>query len=178
MNSAILLNSTLTLIRQFLLCGLVAVALSHPALAQDNGDELANEGMTQEKMAALIAAYTGDVSGPPNRLLFTFEGTDLALISDANANRMRIITPVVPVSELSEEEVIAVLISNYHLALDARYAIGDGLLYSAFIHPLSELTPAQLESAIRQVARLRNSFGTTYSSGELSFGVQQRGEEI
>ena len=140
----------------------------------------AQASMTQERLRAIVENYTGNVTGPNNNLVFSFNDVDLALISDARANRMRIITPVAPVSDLTQEQVIATLVSNYHLALDARYAIGDGLLYSTFIHPLEELTEQQVESAIRQVSTLRNTFGETYSSGELSFGVQiaPQGQDI
>ncbi len=31
------------------------------------------------------------------------------------------------------------MIANFHTALDARYAISDGVIYAAFIHPLSSL---------------------------------------
>lgn len=63
-----------------------------------------------------------------------------------------------------------VLEANFHSALDARYATSDGVLYAAFIHPLSPLTEAEVRSAVAQVASLVRSFGTTYSSGELVYG--------
>lgn len=63
-----------------------------------------------------------------------------------------------------------VLEANFHSALDARYATSDGVLYAAFIHPLSPLTEAEVRSAVAQVASLVRSFGTTYSSGELAYG--------
>ena len=138
------------------------------------------EGMTQERMAAIIEEYAGGVTGPPNQLLFVYEGFDLSVVSDKSTNRMRILTPVVPVSELTQEQIVNILVSNYHLALDARYAFGGGgLLYSVYIHPLQELTVDQLHSAIRQVTSLRSTFGTTYTSGELIFGApRQQGEDI
>ncbi len=153
---------------------IVTIFFSFLAFAQErpSKDDHRKEAMTQERIAEIVGAYAGSTSGPINSLAFNFQGADLVLISDAVANRMRIISPVTPIAELGQEEIIATLVSNYHLALDARYAIGDGLLYAAYIHPLAELTQAQLESAIRQVATLRNTFGSSYTSGELSFGVQ------
>ena len=65
--------------------------------------------------------------------------------------------------------------ANFHSALDARYAISDGILWAAFIHPLQELTKDQVISAISQVYSTVQTFGTYYSSGELSFPTQ--GEE-
>jgi len=90
---------------------------------------------------------------------------------------MRLVSPVIEASNMSEQQIIASLVSNYHLALDARYAIGSGVLFSTYIHPLAELTESQLISAVRQVATLSKTFGTTYTSGELSFGVQAEEEE-
>ena len=52
-----------------------------------------------------------------------------------------------------------------------RYdAISEGMLYSAYIHPLSPLTDDEVLSAIAQVAKANITFGTEYSSGALVFG--------
>ena len=60
--------------------------------------------------------------------------------------------------------------ANFHTALDGRYATSEGVLYAAFIHPLSPLTEEELASALRQVAALARNFGTTYSSDALLYG--------
>jgi len=73
-------------------------------------------------------------------------------------------------NELTKDIKDKLLISNFHSTLDARYAVSDDVLYAAFIHPLSPLTEGELESAIRQVATLADTFETTYSSGDLSYG--------
>jgi len=59
--------------------------------------------------------------------------------------------------------------ANFHTALDSRYAISEGILWSAFIHPLKELTEAQVVDAVNQVYSAAKTFGTYYSSGSLSF---------
>ena len=64
--------------------------------------------------------------------------------------------------------------ANFHSALDGRYAISNGMVYAAYIHPLSPLRPEEVRSALRQVAELGKTFGTTYSSGELLFGVSSQ----
>jgi len=53
--------------------------------------------------------------------------------------------------------------------LDSKYAIGEGLVWSAFIHPLGELTEDQFLSAVSQVYSGVQTFGTYYSSGVLNF---------
>ncbi|MEE8126039.1 MAG: hypothetical protein V3T42_09525, partial [Nitrospirales bacterium] len=57
---------------------------------------------------------------------------------------------------------------------DARYAVSQGILYSAFIHPLSTLDEGMLKSAMDQVANLALSFGSEYTSGSLVFGGQNK----
>lgn len=133
--------------------------------------------MTQARMVSIIKNLVDNTEGPDNNLSFIYEGVSIAMVSDNNANRMRLLAPVIGANEMSEQQIIASLVSNFHLALDARYAIGNGVLFSTYIHPLAELTEAQLLSAVRQVASLNKTFGTTYTSGELSFGVPVPEEE-
>ena len=97
-------------------------------------------------------------------------GVDMVCVIDTNFDRMRIIAPITPSAGLDPTVLDALLEANFHSALDARYATSNGYVYSAFIHPLSPLTEKELISALRQVATLALTFGTEYTSGELSFG--------
>jgi len=133
--------------------------------------------MTQAKMANIIKELVDETQGPDNNLSFVYDGVSISMVSDDNANRMRLVTPITAASEMSEQQVIATLVSNFHLALDARYAIGNGVLFSTYIHPLAELSRDQLISAVRQVSTLSKTFGSSYTSGELTFGVQTPEEE-
>ena len=59
----------------------------------------------------------------------------------------------------------------------------DGVIFAAFLHPISSLTPVQIESAVSQVISLVKTFGTTFSSGGLVFpegrgGEGHSGEEV
>jgi len=130
--------------------------------------------MTQDRLAEIVKGLVDETQGSGNVLVFAIDDVSITMISDSAANRMRLVSPVIEADKLTEQQIAATLISNYHLALDARYAIGDGVLVTTFIHPLAELSKAQLLSAIRQVATLNKTFGTSYSSGELSYGVQQQ----
>ncbi len=60
--------------------------------------------------------------------------------------------------------------ANFDRALDAKYSLYQGLLWSSFTHPLQELTVEQLKDAIKQVATLADRYGDTYSSTDLVFG--------
>ncbi len=60
--------------------------------------------------------------------------------------------------------------ANFDRALDAKYAISGGMLFSCFVHPLTSLSEGDLDNALNQVQTLRKNTGTTYSSTELIFG--------
>ena len=101
----------------------------------------------------------------------------LLVITDERANRMRIMMPIQAFDPSKAEDLQTALIAlhaNYDRALDARYAVSDGILWSAFIHPLGSLTEDDLASAIEQVRTLRKNTGTSYSSGALQFGPRAR----
>lgn len=85
-------------------------------------------------------------------------------------DRMRVVAAVANAGELAAAELRRLLEANFASALDARFAISNGVLWTVFVHPLSSLTRAELESGMRQVVTLRANWGTTYASGELVFG--------
>jgi hypothetical protein len=136
------------------------------AAAQD----AASPRMTQEKLHAIIAETANDVRAEGNVVVFRLGDTQLLCISDAAADRMRIFSPVKRVEDAAPEELIAALHANFHTMLDARYALSNGFIFAAYLHPLSSLTREQIVSAMHQVAAARESFGTAYSSGGPVFG--------
>lgn len=139
------------------------------ALSAAAATSAAQEPMNQQRLHEIIAANTSNVRVEGNVALFQVGGVALLCISDPNADRMRIIAPVKRVEEATSQEILAAMRANFHTALDARYAISEGVIFAAFIHPLSPLTAKQVVSAIRQVASARQTFGDSYSSGELFF---------
>ena len=112
-------------------------------------------------------ADTVNVSG--NSYQFLYNDAMLICIYDENANRMRIITPIVKREEIEEEELLNALVANFHSALDVKYALSDEVLWSVFTHPLQQLSEAQVVDAIQQVYAAALTFGTTYSSTTLVF---------
>jgi hypothetical protein len=127
--------------------------------------------MSRERMESLIARSTRDYQGRPGAVRFTVGTVPMACVSDVDHDRMRIIAPITSRADLDSRVLDLMLVANYHTSLDARYAVSDGVVYAAFLHPLSSLTEAELASALRQVATLAATFGTSYSSGELVFGA-------
>ena len=135
--------------------------------------------MTVERIRQLILDLDDDAKVDGNVVEFTFANRTVVMIAAPQANRMRLVSGVIEAQQLSDDQLLSVLVSNYHLALDARYAVGNGVLFSVYVHPLAQLDEELLLSGIRQVATLAETFGTTYTSGELSFGRSEpEGEEI
>jgi hypothetical protein len=129
-----------------------------------------NTTMKQAQLEHIVKGMASESTGEKGAVEFLFNDTKMVLLSDIKHDRMRIITVVADYEHLDKSELDAILQSNFHLALDARYAVSHKQLYSAFIHPLSSLTEEQVKSAVVQVHNLARSFGNQYSSGVLSFG--------
>ena len=83
---------------------------------------------------------------------------------------MRIIVPIGPADALEEPLLVRLMQANFDSALDARYAIARGVLWSTFIHPLASLDDAAFLLGLGQTVNLANTFGDSYSSGVLLFG--------
>jgi hypothetical protein len=132
------------------------------------------EVMTSQKMVKILVAAADESKVLSNMVLLKYRGIELTCIYDVQHNRMRIITPVASRGDITNDQLEKAMEANFHTALDARYAFNKGILYAAFIHPLSPLTKEQLESALKQTATLAATFGKEYSSGSLTFrGVGQ-----
>ncbi|MBV1910923.1 MAG: hypothetical protein KUG78_16610 [Kangiellaceae bacterium] len=150
----------------------VTILLFISSCSEVNQADISNESnqrMNPEKLYQIILSYAQDVEIKGNVIAFEYQNVSLICVWDANADRMRMLSPIANRSELTLNMVDAAMEANYHTVLDARYAVGDGVLYSAFIHPLSPITEQEVQSAIRQVAIAALTFGSSYSSGELVF---------
>ena len=60
--------------------------------------------------------------------------------------------------------------ANFATALDARYAVFEGIVWAVFGHPLDSLRERDLVSRLQQVVSLVKTAGTTYLSSDLKFG--------
>ena len=125
--------------------------------------------MTPERLTELIAQESDTMSIRGNSIQFLFAETMLVCIYDENANRMRIISPIVEREQLEEEALLNAMVANFHTALDVKYALSDEIIWSVFIHPLKELSEHQVIDAIHQVHAAAVTFGTSYSSTNLTF---------
>ena len=125
---------------------------------------------SQETLENILQEIAEDVQINQNQILFKFENQSLLLVTDGEADRMRMLIPVAKVEDVTAENMAKMMIANFHTALDGRYAIGNGVVYAAFIHPLSSLKDRDFRSAVLQVTRLAQTYGETYSSGSSLFG--------
>ncbi len=126
--------------------------------------------MTNDKMSKILLREAEDVQGDPGRWQFTYRELQLFIITDENANRMRIMTPIIEEKDLKKGQYKLMLEANFDKALDAKYGIYEDIVWSIFTHPLGELTVEQFKDAMNQVATLSTNFGDSYSSTYWTFG--------
>lgn len=149
----------------FIICLLVSL----PSFAQQ---------MDTTKINEIISKHADTLAGTLGNWQFVYKQVPMMCITDTNNNRMRIIAPITEVNSLDKELLLDTMTANFHSALDVKYAISNGILWSAYVHPLKELTTEQLESALSQVYFAAKNFGTTFSSTELIFGGTSSQEKI
>ena len=125
--------------------------------------------MNNKKMHELILRIDEKVKGEPGFWQLNYESMAVYIITDEKADRMRIISPVMDAGQVSKEKMYRILQANFDSALDARYSIAKGKLWSAFIHPLSALSDKEFFSGLAQTITLVKSFGKSYSSGAMMF---------
>ena len=123
-----------------------------------------------DQMAEVIGALDGEAERNGNNWQLTLDDRMILVVTDPLAARMRILTPIADASALPDAAMERLLQANFDTALDARYAVANGLVWGAFIHPLDTLTVRDFASGILQTKSLADTFGTTFSSGALNYG--------
>lgn len=133
--------------------------------------------MTEQRLQSLVRQLDEQARAQGPQLNFSIRGRDMLMVMDSRADRMRVLTPVVSLSDLNGEQLMRSLQANFDSALDARYAVANGMVWSIFIHPLSPLRDDQFISALAQTYTAAETFGTTYTSGALVFGGGDSADE-
>ena len=143
--------------------------------AQTDDSKTLEFNMSNARMDSLLKSTVEDIEGSPGSWQMNYGERVVLIITDENANRMRIFSPVIAEEDLEEGQLSKMLGANFHSALDAKYSLYEGFVISIFTHPLQELTDAQFIDALRQVVILNHTFGTTYQSTDLVFpgGIEQ-----
>ncbi len=146
-------------------CWFLVICSFHVLIAQD---------MNNEKLGDILKVTGDTLMGSPGRWEVWIGEVPMLCLTDESHNRMRIISLVKDLAESSREEILNCMEANFHTALDVKYAISDEVIWVAFIHPLKELSRGQVVDALAQVRAAVLTFGTTYSSTDLSFPKQDR----
>lgn len=164
------MHRTLTLILLASCLGLSSMAQEPPAAPETPVESALPEGMTAEKLGQLILRVDETAETRGNGYVFRVAERDVMVVYDENADRMRIIVPIIPATDLPEGLLMRMLQANFDAVLDARYAVGNGNVWSIFVHPLASLTDNDFLSGLAQTIVAAETFGTTFSSGVLVFG--------
>ncbi len=149
---------------------------AEPAPSEDS--ELPPTAMAAVAMLTIVTTIDEDAQLTANGATFTIDDTVVTLVFDINADRMRLFSQIAPSDRLSGPQLRRLMQANFDTALDARYAVAQGQLWSTFIHRLTSLTQDDFVSALAQTVTLVKTYGTTYSSGAMSFGGGDSNAEI
>ena len=125
--------------------------------------------MDNDKLDKILKNVSDTLEGGNGQWKFLYKELPMLCLTDQANNRMRIISPVIELKDMSEEDILTCMKANFHTALDVRYAISEDILWVAYIHPLKELSDDQLKDAISQVFYAAATYGSTYSSTDLVF---------
>ena len=128
-----------------------------------------SHAMTMEELATLIASKASQSHQQAGSVFFEYQGVNMIMMSDSQADRMRIMAPVDDLDGHSTDHLLTLMEANFHSALDARYALRGTRIYALYLHPLSSLAPAEASAAMDQVANLAHTYGTSYNSTGLHF---------
>ncbi len=136
------------------------------------------QSMDNEKLEKIFYVVGDTVTGQNGNWQVLVRGLPMFCFTDEFNNRMRIISPVKEIKDVTPEEMKACMEANFHSALDVKYCISEDVLWVAFIHPLRELSKDQTVNAISQVYNATLTFGSSYSSTDLIFPKRQEKEEV
>ena len=130
------------------------------------------------RLLEIIVAIDAAARLTGNGATFEIEDTTVTLVFDVRADRMRLISQIRPSDGLSGAQMRRLMQANFDTALDARYAVAQGQLWSTFMHRMTTLDTEDFVSAIAQTVTLVKTYGTTYSSGAMSFGGGDSAAEL
>ena len=130
----------------------------------------AEELMTIPRLEEIVRAVDPDADITPNAMALTIEDIPVIVVHDASNDRMRAMTAIRSAANIPADELMRMMQANFDAALDARYAVAQGRLWSVFIHPLGDLRKDEFLSGLGQVVNLALTYGSTYTSGALTFG--------
>ena len=161
--------------RHLLFSAGLILALSVAAPAQEAAEDKGEVPMTPERLGEIVLALDPEATAGGPGWQLRVAGATILLVMDPSSDRMRAMVPIRGADDLPPEDLERMMQANFDTALDGRYAIANGIVWAAFIHPLESLEKNQLISGIGQIVNLASSYGTLYSGGALQFGAGDSG---
>lgn len=138
--------------------------------AEDSGKLGTEEPMTNVKLEQTLKTLEPGTNGGNGRWQMLRDGVPVLIWGDESQNRMLAMAPVAELKRIDLRILMRMMEANLATALDARYAVFEGIVWSVFVHPLDSLRERDLISGLQQVVALVKTAGTTYSSSELRLG--------
>lgn len=126
--------------------------------------------MTLKRIDNIVTRIDENVEQPrPGFWNFNLNNIRVQIITDEKNDRMRIVSGIKKADDLSKDDLLRIAQANYDSALDARYAVANGVLWAVYIHPLRALYDKQFISALAQTITTASEYGKSYSSGAFVF---------
>lgn len=150
----------------------VVIPCSAITVGDTNKVDISNQSnrMNNLRLEKLIKQQAEVLKSQPGYWELKFGNRYIIIVTDETHNRMRIISAILEEKKMKKSELSVLLSANFDKALDAKYAIYNGYLWSVFTHPLGELEDDQFIDALKQVKTLAENYGGSYTSSELIFG--------
>lgn len=152
---------------------LVALAFSLLAASVSGEESPPTTGATE--VGDFLREIAVDVSGEDGQWTARYRGARILVFAVEEHGRMRIMAPITSTDSIGESEMRFMLDANYARALDAKFAIQDGVVWSLFNRPLVGLDRETFVDGADQVVTLRKNYGTSYRSTDLTFGRPEGG---
>lgn len=149
---------------------LTIISFSTKAAGDTNVVHISNHAMNYQRLDKLIKQQAEIIKSQPGYWEIKFENRYVIIVTDETHNRMRIISAIIEEKKIKKAELSVLMSANFDKALDAKYAIYNGYLWSVFTHPLGELEDEQFVDALKQVKTLADNYGGSYTSSDLIFG--------
>lgn len=121
-------------------------------------------------VSTLLEEVAQEVSGAQGEWSAVYRRTRVLVYAIESHGRMRIMAPIASAADLDRSDLRVLLEANYGRALDAKFAIADGIVWSLFNRPLRSLDRVTFLDGLEQVVTLKRNFGSSYRSTDLTFG--------
>jgi hypothetical protein len=136
--------------------------------------------MDQVRLEQIFADQVEAITGPSGAIQTQVDGVIVYCISDPANDQMRLIAPITRAAGLDPRINAILLRANFNNTGESRYALSEGVVFAAFLHPISSLTPEEIRVGLAQVVSLAKTFGTSFSSDEwpLPDPVQEKEDRL